>query len=44
VEANEDLLRPEDYFENDKIAYAANRCLANVGINLTINFSKFNIN
>jgi len=39
-----DWMRPEDYFENDKIAYAANRCLANVGTILNINFSKFNIN
>lgn len=39
-----DWLRPEDYFENDKIAYATNRCLANVGSNLAINFSKFNVN
>lgn len=37
-------LTPEDYFENDKIAYATNRCLANVGTNLFIHFSKFNTN
>lgn len=39
-----DWLRPDDYFENDAIAYATNRCLANVGSCLNINFSKFNIN
>ncbi len=39
-----DWLRPQDYFENDRIAYLTNRCLANMGNNLTINFSKFNIN
>ena len=39
-----DWLTPEDYCENDKIAYATNRCLADVGRSLKINFSKFNIN
>lgn len=37
-------LRPEDYMENDQIAYAVNRCLANIGENLNIKFSQFNIN
>jgi transposase len=37
-------LDPEDYLEKDKLFYAINRCLANVGINLKINFSHFNIN
>ena len=37
-------IRPEDYIENDQIAYAVNRCLANIGENLNINFSPFNIN
>jgi len=35
---------PEDDLEKDKLFYAINRCLANVGINLKINFSHFNIN
>jgi transposase len=37
-------LNPEDYLEKDKLFYAINRCLANVGINLKINFSHFNLN
>lgn len=39
-----DWIRPDDYVEYDSIAYATNRCLANVGDNLTINFSQFNAN
>ena len=35
---------PEDYLEKDTLFYAVNRCLANVGKNLTINFSNFNAN
>lgn len=37
-------LRPEDYSEKDALFYATNRCLANVGRELTINFSPFNLN
>ena len=37
-------LRPEDYLTADDLAYALNRCLANVGGVLTINFSAFNAN
>jgi transposase len=37
-------LKPEDYLEKDKLFYAANRCLANVGKELNINFSPFNLN
>lgn len=37
-------LDPEDYLEKDKLFYATNRCLANVGKNLNINFSDFNLN
>lgn len=37
-------LVPEDYLEKDKLLYAVNRCLANVGQKLTINFSEFNLN
>jgi len=36
-------LDPEDYFDKDKLFYAVNRCLANVGVNLKINFSHFNL-
>lgn len=35
---------PEDYLEKDALSYAVNRCLANVGEKLTINFSPFNLN
>jgi transposase len=38
-----DWLRPQDYSEDDQIAYAANRCLANVGTNLVIKFSPFRL-
>lgn len=37
-------LRPEDYLEKDKLFYAVNRCLSNVGKELTINFSPFSLN
>jgi len=37
-------LRPEDYLDNETLAYATNRCLANVGKNLYIKFTKFNVN
>lgn len=36
-------LRPEDYLEKDRLFYAVNRCLANVGRKLTIKFSPFNL-
>jgi transposase len=36
-------LRPEDYLEKDTLFYAVNRCLANVGHELGINFSPFNL-
>jgi hypothetical protein len=35
-------LRPEDYRDDQTLAYAVNRCLANVGRCLNINFSPFN--
>lgn len=37
-------LQPEDYLERDGLFYAVNRCLANVGQELSINFSPFNLN
>ena len=37
-------LNPEDYLSKDELFYAINRCLANVGGNLKINFSHFNLN
>lgn len=37
-------LRPEDYLERDSLFYAVNRCLANVGHELRIHFSPFNLN
>ena len=37
-------LNPEDYLENDALSYALNRCLANLGEKLCINFSPFNLN
>jgi len=37
-------LNPEDYLDKDKLFYAVNRCLANVGRSLKINFSHFNLN
>ena len=36
-------LQPDDYPEQDRLLYAVNRCLANVGRELTINFSPFNL-
>lgn len=35
---------PEDYLEKDTLFYAVNRCLANIGTNLIVKFSDFNIN
>ena len=37
-------LVPEDYATDDGLAYALNRCLANVGKSLKIKFNKFNAN
>lgn len=37
-------LRPEDYAEKETLFYAVNRCLANVGRELTIKFSSFSLN
>lgn len=37
-------LKPEDYATVDELGYALNRCLANVGRQLTINFRPFNAN
>lgn len=37
-------LIPEDYLEKDQLFYAVNRCMANIGKNLNINFSPFNAN
>ena len=37
-------LNPEDYLDKDKLFYAVNRCLANLGHDLMINFSHFNVN
>jgi transposase len=37
-------LNPEDYAEKDALFYATNRCLANLGKNLNINFCQFNVN
>lgn len=37
-------IRPEDYSEKDTLFYAVHQCLANVGQELTINFSPFNLN
>lgn len=37
-------LDPEDYFDKDSLFYATNRCLANLGTNLIVNYSRFNIN
>jgi len=39
-----ECLDPEDYFDKDSLFYTTNRCLANLGTNLLINYSKFNIN
>ena len=35
---------PEDYLQKDTLFYAVNRCMANIGISLKINFSPFNAN
>jgi transposase len=37
-------LTPEDYLEKDSLLYATNRCMANIGKKLKINFSPFNEN
>jgi transposase len=37
-------LYPDDYKDNQNLAYAVSRCLANVGNNLTIKFNPFNQN
>ena len=37
-------LRADDYTDDDSLAYDLNRCLANIGVNLKINFSPFNAN
>lgn len=37
-------LNPNDYFDDETLAYAVNRCLTNVGNHLKINFSPFNAN
>lgn len=37
-------INPEDYISKDILLYATNRCLANVGTNLSIKFSHFNEN
>lgn len=37
-------LVPEDYLEKDSLLYAVNRCMANVGTHLKINFSFFSAN
>ena len=37
-------LYPEDYLEKDSLFYAVNRCMANIGTKLKINFSPFNAN
>lgn len=36
-------LHPQDYVEDESLRYAVNRCLQNIGTNLIINFSPFNI-
>lgn len=35
---------PEDYLQKDTLFYAVNRCMANIGTSLKINFSPFNAN
>ncbi|MDR0574662.1 MAG: transposase [Tannerella sp.] len=37
-------INPEDYPDKDRLFYAANRCLAVLGICLRINFCHFNVN
>lgn len=36
-------LQPQDYIEDETLKYAVNRCLANIGKNLTIKFSSFSL-
>lgn len=35
-------IRPEDYIEKDTLFYAVNRCMANIGNEIKINFSQYN--
>jgi transposase len=35
---------PDDYLEKDALFYAVNRCFANIGKKIVINFSDFNVN
>lgn len=35
-------IRPEDYIEKDTLFYAVNRCMANIGKEIKINFSQYN--
>ena len=37
-------LNPEDFLYKDNLFYVVNRCMADLGNNLKINFSDFNIN
>jgi hypothetical protein len=37
-------LNPEDYRDKETLFYAINRCMENVGGDLTIKFSLFNAN
>ena len=37
-------LRTEDYSNDESLAYALNRCMASIGVNLKINFRPFNAN
>ncbi|KAA6345463.1 hypothetical protein EZS27_006959 [termite gut metagenome] len=37
-------LNPEDYSNKDSLFYAVNRCSANLGTNLKIQYAKFNAN
>lgn len=36
-------LIPEDYLDKDTLFYAANRCMANIGKELNINFKRFSL-
>jgi len=37
-------LQPQDYVEDETLRYAVNRCLQNIGTNLTIKFRPFSLN
>lgn len=37
-------LQADDYLDNENLAYAVNRCMANIGKNLNIKFKCFNAN